>query len=124
MQARCARERADPEGSITEARPPGSRNVMPVIPANLVFHSDAPVELNQVGAAPEQDMLAVVDYFAGAGMLIGRGPAPQIRTPLEQSDPQAAFRQRTTRGQSCQPASHDCNSRRLCPAARVIKPGV
>ncbi len=54
-----------------------------VVPANFVFNAETLVKLDQIGAAAEQHMLAVVHDFAGAGMLIGRGAATQIRTPLE-----------------------------------------
>src|SRR4029077_8910168 len=69
-------------------------------PANLVLNSDTLVELNQVGAAAEQNVLAVVHHFASARMLIGRGPSAKIRAPLEEGNAKTVFRQRTTGGQS------------------------
>ncbi len=41
-----------------------------VVPANLIGDADAVVELDQVGADAKQNVLAVVDDFAGAGMLV------------------------------------------------------
>ena len=61
---------ADADGSITEARPPGSRKVSSVVPANLVFDSQPFVKIDQVGAAAEQHMLAIVHDLTGARMLI------------------------------------------------------
>ena len=56
-----------------------------IVPADLVRDSEALVELDEIGAAAEQHVLAVVDDFAGAGMLVGRSAAAQIGPPLEQA---------------------------------------
>jgi hypothetical protein len=40
-------------------------------PANLIFGPDPFVELKQVGAAAQQNVLAVVYHFSGAGVLVG-----------------------------------------------------
>ena len=53
-----------------------------VIPANLVFGSDALVELDQVGTAAQQNVLAIVHDLASARVLVGRGPASQVWTPV------------------------------------------
>ena len=42
-----------------------------VVPANLLFHAETAIELDQVGAAAQQHVLAVVHNFSGAGQLIG-----------------------------------------------------
>ena len=62
----------------------------PVVPANLVFDAQSLVELDQVGAAAEQHVLAVVHDFAGAGMLIRRSASAEIGTALEQGHAKAA----------------------------------
>jgi hypothetical protein len=49
----------------------------------LVSDSDTVIELHQVGAEAKQDVLAVVDDFARAGLFPGRGPAAEERTLLE-----------------------------------------
>src|SRR5437762_13393280 len=59
-------------------------------PADFIFYTNPLIELDQVRAAPEQHMLAVINYFASAGVLIGRSTSAQIRTTLEQSDVEAA----------------------------------
>ena len=98
MTARCAAERAtrrlDDRGAAA-----GFEKCHPLVPANLVLDSDAVVELDEIGAAAQQNVLAVVDDFARAGMLIGGRPAAKIGPPLEQSDTKTAFRQRGSGGQ-------------------------
>ncbi len=93
----------------------------------LSLDSDALVELNQVGAATQQNVLAVIYDFAGAGMLVGRRTSAKVGTLFEKSDSQTAFSQRATCGQSCQAAPYHCNFGRLCPglghqARRFSKP--
>jgi hypothetical protein len=46
-------------------------------------HAGTLIEIEKVCAAPQQHMLAIVHDLAGAGVLVGRGPPAQIRTPLE-----------------------------------------
>src|ERR1700676_36046 len=113
MQRSGQRRRLDHRGAAS-----GLEKGHALKPANLVLNSNAPVELNQVGAAAEQNVLAVVHHFASAGMLIGRRPSTKIRAPLEEGDAKTAFHQRTTGGQSRKPASHHGNLWRLCPALR------
>ena len=72
-----------PDGAITDARPPGSRNVSLSYQRILFSNPSASIEIEQVGTAAEQHMLAVVDNFAGTRMLIGRGATAQIRAPLK-----------------------------------------
>jgi hypothetical protein len=50
----------------------------------LIGDPDALVELDQVGAHTEEYVLAVVDDFAGAGMLPRRGAAAEEGTLFEQ----------------------------------------
>ena len=72
----------------------------PLVPANLVLDSDTPIELDQIRAAAEQNVLAVVHNLASARMLIGRCPAAQIGPALEEGDAKTVFRQHATGGQS------------------------
>src|SRR6266516_4492115 len=67
-------------------------------PADFIFYTNPLIELDQVRAAPEQHMLAVINYFASAGVLIGRSTSAQIRTTLEQSDVEAAVGKNRTGG--------------------------
>ena len=75
------------------------------IPANFVLNSGAAIEIEQVGAAAEQHMLAIVDNFAGAGMLIRRGAAAEIRAAFKQSHAKTSFGQGASSGEAGQPAS-------------------
>ena len=40
-------------------------------PVDFLFDADAAVEADEVGAAAEEDVLAVVDDFVDAGMQVG-----------------------------------------------------
>src|SRR5882672_1614396 len=86
-----------------------------VIPADLVLYSQTLVKLNEVGAAPQKNMLAVVHHFPCSRVLIRRGAASQIWPPLEQSHLQAALSQSTCRGQPRQSASDDRHLGGQCP---------
>ena len=57
-----------------------------VVPSNLVSDSGTRVKIEQIGTATKQDMLAIVDYFACARMLIGRGATAEKRPALEERD--------------------------------------
>jgi hypothetical protein len=54
-----------------------------LIPANLVENSHTTIEVEQVCAAAEQDVLAIVNDLSRARMLIRRGPATEIRAALK-----------------------------------------
>ena len=55
-------------------------------PTDFVFHADAAVELDEVGADAEEDMLAIIDDFTGSGMLVGRSATAEVRAALEEGD--------------------------------------
>ena len=63
--------RGQPGGLDYRRAPTGLEESQPVIPANLVCHADPLVKADEVRAATQQHMLAVVYYFASAGMLKG-----------------------------------------------------
>src|SRR5208282_3883845 len=71
------------------------------------------VEIEQVGTAPEQHMLAIVDNFAGAGVLIRGGAPAQVGTALKQRHAKSGFRQGAASGEAGQPAAGDRDCRRL-----------
>ena len=95
------------EACITLVRPPGSMKVISSIPADFVFHADAAVELDQVGADAEENVLAVVDDFAGAGMLVGRSASAEVGAALEESDAKAGVGESAGGGESGEAASGD-----------------
>ena len=71
-----------------------------IVPADFVFHSDAAVELDEVGADPEENVLAVVDHFAGAGMLVGRSASAEVGAALEERDAEAGIGEGAGGGES------------------------
>jgi len=73
-----------------------------VEPADFIFHADAPVELDQICTHAKKYVLAVVDHFAGAGMLVGRSPSAEVRTALEYGHAKARLGQRAGCSQSGQ----------------------
>src|SRR6266403_2671196 len=85
-----------------------------LIPANFVLNPRATIEIEQVGAAAEQHMLAIVDNFAGARMLIRRGAPAKIGAALKQGHAKPSFGQGTSSGQASQPTSSYCDCRRIC----------
>ena len=68
-----------------------------------------PVEIQQVDAAAQQDVLAVVDGLAGLAFAsparVGRGAAAQKRARFEQIDFESRAAQRGRRSQSGQSAA-------------------
>jgi|SRR5215467_10252853 len=88
----------------------GLDEVHPVEPADLVGNSDSFVELNQIRADAEQDVLAVIDDFSRTGMLIGRGAAPEEGALLEQRNPEADVGKSTSGAESGETASDDSDS--------------
>jgi hypothetical protein len=56
------------------------------VPADFIFDADAAVELDEVAADAEEDVLAVVHYFAGAGVLVGGSASTEVGAALEESD--------------------------------------
>src|SRR5258706_11687140 len=75
------------------------------IPADFVFHTDATVELDQVGAYAKQNVLAVVNHFASARMFVRRSAAAEIRPALEHGDAKSGIGQRASRGEASQAAA-------------------
>ena len=84
-----------------------------LVPANLVLDSSAAVEIDQVGAASKQHMLAVINHLAGARMLI-RGSAPaQVWAPFKERDAKSGFSQGASSSEAGQAASRDRDRSRL-----------
>jgi hypothetical protein len=62
---------------------------------NLLLNTDAAVKREEVGAAAEEDVLAVVDDFVDAWMKVGGGATAQIAPPFDEVHAQAGFGQGT-----------------------------
>src|SRR5207245_5061543 len=88
----------------------------PVVPADFVLHADAPVKLDQISAATQQNVLAVVHHLARTRMLIGRSAPAEIRAALEKGYAESAIGEGTSGSQPRQAASDDGHPGRLCPA--------
>ncbi len=96
-------------GCSTLCLPPGSRNRDAIEPADFLFNTELPVKADQIRAAAEKNVLAVVDNFARAGMLIGRRPAANVGPALDQVNAIAGVRQGTGGRQSRQTAADNCD---------------
>src|SRR6202034_2024905 len=78
-----------------------------VEPTDFVFHADAAVELDEVGADAKEDVLAVIDDFTGAGMLVRRSAATEVGAAFEESDAEAGIGEGAGRGQASETAAGD-----------------
>ena len=72
---------------------------------------DPPAEISQVCAAGHADMLAIVDEFAGRGVIERAGASAQPGPALDDRDPQAAIDQGRGRRQARQAAADDHDMR-------------
>ena len=91
------------------------------VPADLVGGADAAIEVDEVGAAAQQDMLAVIHDFAGAGMLVGGGAASEVRTALEQGDLVSRLGQCASGGEPGQATANHGHSRGISGAHSLIR---
>src|SRR5450432_3079782 len=76
-------------------------------PANFIFDADGFVERQQICAGAEQDVLAVVHDFAGAGMFVGGGASAEVGAAFEDGDLKAAASKGARGGNSGESASDD-----------------
>ena len=51
-----------------------------LVPAHLILDAKAMVEIEQIGAAAKQHVLAVVDHLTRAGTLVGASTAAKVRS--------------------------------------------
>ena len=85
----------------------GQNEVDLVVPANLLLDAEPAIEVDEVGAAAEQHVLAVVDHLAGAGQFVRRCAAAEIGTALEELDVIARFGQSASGGETGKTAAND-----------------
>jgi hypothetical protein len=69
-----------------------------IVPADLIFNSDAAIELDEIGAATEQHVLTVVYDFTRGRMLIRGGPSAKISAAFEERDAESAIGKGRTGG--------------------------
>lgn len=103
------------QGRGTDLRSPsaGFEEREAIEPSNSFCDSNAPVEVEQIRAASEQHVLAVVYYFPGSRMLIRGGPTANKRPALEQADSKSRIGEGTCGGESSDASAHDSHSRML-----------
>ena len=88
-------------------RPIAIHKNQPIVEGDLSRGADATIEIVEIGAAAERDMLAVVDVLAG-GQDVGGGAAAQKGPLFEQTNAEAGVSQRDGRGKPRQAAAdHD-----------------
>jgi hypothetical protein len=74
---------------------------------NLLIYTDSLVEADEVGAAAEEDMLAVIDDFVNAGMKVRRGATAKITAALDELHAITGLRERASGGHACYTAADD-----------------
>src|SRR5262249_10325205 len=89
-----------------------------VVPPDVILDAQPVIELDQVGTASQQDMLAVIDDFVGSGKLVGRSPSAKIGTALEQRHVKTAVGECAAGSKSGESAACDGNFWCVCPANR------
>jgi len=77
------------------ARRSGESNL--VVEADLVTRADALVEIGEIGAAAESDVLAIIDV-AAIGKNIGSRATAQVRAAFEEANAVSGVRERDGRG--------------------------
>ncbi len=75
-----------PEAVFTAA---GVEEVKRVLPVDEMFDADAAVEVDEVGAAAEENVLAVVEDFAGFGVFEGAGASAEGFAGFDEGDREA-----------------------------------
>jgi hypothetical protein len=60
-------------------------------PVDFLVDADAAAEGNEIGAATEEDVLAVIDDFVDAGMEIGTGTAAEIAAAFNEMHAETGF---------------------------------
>ena len=63
------------------------------------------IKPRQIGAAAKENMLAVVDHLARAGMKIRRGAPTQVATPFQNSHPKTCIGKRARCRETGDPAA-------------------
>ena len=58
--------------------------------SDLIENADAPVEADEIGAAAEEHVLAVVDDFVDAGMQVGARAPAEVAAALDELHPEPA----------------------------------
>ena len=108
MEGRRQRSRLQRRGATS-----GKNERDLVVPADLLFHTEAAIEFDEIGTAAQEHVLAVVHNFAGAGQLVRRCAPTQVGTPLEQFNLISRVSQRASRSKAGESATDNCDRRTL-----------
>ncbi len=76
-----------------------------VKPADFFANAQTLIKFNEICAATQQKMLAIIQHLARAWMFIRGGAATNIRTSLKKRDLESHVSQSTACGKSGQPAA-------------------
>ena len=108
-QARQAvqRSRQPAMGPSTRAPSAGLDHGHLAGPVNVVGDADAPVEADEIGAAAEEHVLAVVDDLVDAGMQIGAGAAAEVAAPFDEVHAESGFGKSAGRAHAGHAAADD-----------------
>ncbi len=93
--------------------------IQAVVVADLRFRSGAPVEIREIGATPQRNVLAIV-HFTAVRKRVGRSASTQVGTLLDQPDFDSGFSQRDGGGQTRQTAADHQNALRGHPASTTV----
>src|SRR6185312_9221356 len=102
------------QGARTNFRSPPPRldENQPVKPLNLFRGADSLIEIEQIGAAAQQHMLAVIDRLSRSGMFIRRSAAADVGPALKQRHMKTGISQSAGSREPCDPAAYNAN---FCP---------
>src|ERR1017187_1528193 len=74
---------------------------------NTISDADAAIEADEIGAATEKHMLAVINHLAQTGMQVRRGTPAEIASPLRKLHVETSLRQRAGSSHSGHATAHD-----------------
>jgi hypothetical protein len=72
-----------------------------------MVNAEAAVEVDERGAATDEDVLAVIDDLSCAGMFVGGGAAAEVGAALEEMDTVTRVGESAGRGDAGEAASHN-----------------
>src|SRR3569833_2691774 len=91
-----------------------------LVPLDLVLNTEALVEVDQVRAATEQYVLAVVHDFTRCRMFVRRSSTAKIRLALEECDFVPGICQRAPRGKTKKSAADKTNKNKQLPSYAMV----
>ena len=83
------------------------------VPFDFVGDAEATVKVHEGGAAPDEDMLAVVEDFLGGGVDEAGGAAAEFFTGFDKGDAAATLGESDGGGDACEAATEDGDGGRV-----------